>query len=221
MKLGTILNQLFGVALIKNLKSSTARKDHISSECKQIDLSFEIFEAVNGKLHVGSDFTLIHGPYLLSYPSSAGYIGNQMTSHKIITHAIESSYSSIMMLDDDCIFSHTSGCSESVIKDIEEQLPKDWDIIILGDIYGDPVTNQRISYRKCVEHHEATGSHGVAINSKVFSELQYLFSNTSFLGDGAIGRLIDINKNVYKLMPSICMQDRKILSDINEIIHTW
>ncbi len=217
--LGNTLNEIFGTAYIKNLKTSVNRRDSIVSECNAIDLKYELFEATDGKLHYDHDFTLQHGPFHLTFPSSAGFMGNQITSLNIITHAITSNVSSIMMLDDDCIFNHTVGMQDKVFKQIKQNLPKDWDIVILGDMHDIEVDECDINYHKCSIHHEAAGSHGIAINSKVFKELQSLFSETEWLGDGAIGRLIDIGKNVYKLTPSICRQNRSIFSDINQYFH--
>jgi hypothetical protein len=220
MKIGTELNKIFGTAFIKNLKTSTARRNYIEAECNLVDLKYEIFEATDGKLFYDETFCLQHGPYHLTYPGSAGFMGNQKTSYNIITHAIALNASAIMMLDDDCIFKHTLNISEAALKLIKLNLPSDWDIVILGDIGGVEInSNDVISYHRCNQHSEAAGSHGIAINSKVFTELQALFSESTWLGDGAIGRLIDIGKSVYKLTPSICQQDRTVFSDINQYFH--
>ena len=221
MQVGPTLNNLFGKAFVKNLKRSTERRNNIEAQCRQVDLQYEIFEAVDGKLHVNADFTIMHGPYFLQYPSSAGYIGCQMTFHNIISHAIKNKYEKIMILDDDCQFHHTLNADKSILSDLEHDVPKDWDVIILGDMYGEEIANQKVSYHKCQIHGEAAGSHGLAINSSVYEDLLSVLSGTSFLGDGVIGRMIDIKKNVYKIMPSICTQDRKIFSDINEMHHTY
>jgi GR25 family glycosyltransferase involved in LPS biosynthesis len=217
--LGDTLNKIFGTAYIKNLKTSVERKNYIINECNIVNLKYEIFEAVDGKLHYDNNFTLQHGPYHLTFPSSAGFMGNQITSFNIITHAITLNLPHIMMLDDDCIFRHTKDIKPEVIELINQNLPEDWDVIILGDIYDGEIGDRDIIYHKCAVHNEAAGSHGIAINSKVFKELQSLFSEPIWLGDGAIGRLIDIGKNVYKLTPSICRQDRTVFSDINQYFH--
>ena len=220
MKIGAKLNTIFGTAFIKNLKSSTERRNYIENECNLIDLKYEIFEAIDGKLLYDENFCLQHGPYHLTYPGSAGFMGNQKTSYNIVTHAITHNIPSIMMLDDDCIFNHTKDISDEALEIIETALPVDWDIVILGDIGGGDISkDDLIIYHKCSQHHEAAGSHGIAINSKVYIELQSLFAESTWLGDGAIGRLIDISKNVYKLTPSICRQDRTVFSDINQYFH--
>lgn len=217
--LGNTLNEIFGIAYIKNLKTSTKRRDFIVNECSLIDLKYELFEATDGKLHYDHSFTLQHGRFHLTFPSSAGFMGNQITSHNIITQAIELNAPHIMMLDDDCVFNHTVVIKDEVLEQIKQNLPADWDIVILGDMHDVDLDDRSIGYHKCSAHYEAAGSHGIAINNKVFEELQSLFSETTWLGDGAIGRLIDMGKNVYKLTPSICRQDRTAFSDINQYFH--
>jgi hypothetical protein len=126
-----------------------------------------------------------------------------------------------MMLDDDCIFRHTLKMKDESLKLIESDLPDDWDIVILGNISDEEdIENKNIFYHKCSFHYEAAGSHGIAINNKIYGELQSLFSGSVWLGDGAIGRLINLGKNVYKISPSICHQDRTFFSDINQYFHS-
>jgi GR25 family glycosyltransferase involved in LPS biosynthesis len=229
MNIGPIFNKLFGTAYIKNLKNSINRRSHIEEELKLIELnSYSIVEAVEGVLHFDHNFELQHGRFLLKYPSSAGFMGCQMTSHKIIEQAISSNETTIMMMDDDCVFNHTTELNENSLKTIESNLPEDWDIVILGDIQHEGVSskcppklleNCSIEYRKCLVHDEAAGSHGIAVHNRVFPDLLQELSDTKFLGDGAIGRMIDIQKNVYKINPSLCIQDRTLFSDINHIHH--
>jgi GR25 family glycosyltransferase involved in LPS biosynthesis len=219
MKIGSILNKIFGKAFIKNLKTSVDRKKYIENECNLVNLEYEIFEAVDGKLHYDADFTIQHGNYHLVFPTSAGYMGNQITSYNVVTHAIALNAPSVMMFDDDCILSHTLNVEDEILKSIEINLPSDWDIVILGDIAGAGVDNSIIYYHKCLKHSDAAGSHGIAINNKIYAELQALYADSKWLNDGAIGRLIDLGKNVYKILPSICRQDRSVFSDIAQAFH--
>lgn len=219
MKLGPTLNKLFGKAYIKNLLSSESRRLEMIKQCELINLDYEFTEAIDGKLHCDENYTLQHGPFFLTYPSSAGFLGVQMTAYNQLTHAIENNLEHAIFLDDDCRFDHTIDITEKFLRSIEDGLPEDWDIIILGDIDGESVINQNILYYKCTNHHEAAGSHGVAVNKKIFIELQSAYSSHEFLGDGVVGHFIDIGKNIYKLHPSICRQDRTIFSDINQIFH--
>jgi GR25 family glycosyltransferase involved in LPS biosynthesis len=216
--LGPLLNSLFGVAYIKNLKSSVNRKEHIEKECKDINLQYSIVEAIKGTDICDSTFTLQHGPFHLTYPSSAGFIGNQKTSALIIQKAFDTLCDAAIMLDDDCVFAHTANISSQTLENIAT-VPHDWDIIILGKLSEPILTTQNVTYVKCQHHPDAAGSHGIAVNRKIMPELIDIFNGTDFLGDGAIGRLIDLNKNVYLMHPGVCSQDRTIFSDINKFYH--
>lgn len=220
MKLGNVFNKLFGVAYIKNLATSIERRAFIIEQCNSIDLEYKIVPAINGRDLHDSSFTIQHGRFLLTYPSSAGFIGNQITSYEILNKAIEQDLDNFIMLDDDCVFNHAVNISEESLIELEKNLPSDWDVIILGDMGGDVVTNESILYHKCSEHYEAAGSHGIAVSKRVFTEMQELLAGRQWLGDGVIGRLIDIGKNVYKIYPSLCIQDRSLFSDINQLHHT-
>lgn len=220
MKLGNVFNKLFGIAYIKNLATSVERRAFIIEQCNSIELEYKIVPAINGRDLHDSSFTIQHGPFILTYPASAGFIGNQITSCQILNEAIEQNLDNFIMLDDDCVFNHAVNISEKSLIELEENLPSDWDVIILGDIGGKIVTSESILYHKCSAHREAAGSHGIAISKRVFTEMQELLAGRQWLGDGVIGRLIDIGKNVYKIYPSLCIQDRSLFSDINQLHHT-
>jgi hypothetical protein len=218
--LGELLNNLFGLAYVKNLKSSVKRREHIERECNTIGLKYSIEEAVLGTDICDPSFELHHGPYHLTYPASAGFLGNQKTSAQIIEKALNTGHESMMMLDDDCIFSHAKNISVKALSQIAN-IPSDWDVIILGGLYEPPVTTQDITFVKCRGHQNAAGSHGVAIRRSVLPILLETFNGTEFLGDGAIGRLFDLGKNGYIIQPGICAQDRRMFSDINQIYHQY
>lgn len=220
IKLGHILNRLFGKTYVRNLKQSTERRQFIHEQCSQIGLEYEIFEAVDGTTLCDESFTLQHGPYFLRWPSSAGFLGIQKTNHLLITKIIELDLPSCILLDDDCIFSHTATMTESSLNSVESSIPPDWDMIILGDIW-DPTTpvDQTIICSRCTQHRQAAGSHGIAVNRSIYREMQHLLSGTQWLGDGVVGRLIDEGKNIYKFFPSLCHQNRSLFSDINKCFH--
>lgn len=220
MKIGHIFNKLFGKTYVKNLKNSIERRNFIEDQCKQIDLEYEIFEAIDGTTLCDESFTLQHGPFFLQWPSSAGFLGIQKTNYLLLSKAIELDLPSCILLDDDSVFSHTTLMTNYSLKSIEASIPINWDMIILGDICGSEIiVDQPISCYPCTRHHEAAGSHGVAINRSIYKELQFLLSGTEWLGDGAVGKLIDDGKNIYKFSPSLCRQNRTLFSDINKCFH--
>ena len=220
MKLGEQLNNLFGCAYIKNLKESTVRRDFIVNQCSSINLNFELIEAINGLElpDINPEYTIQHGRFHIAYPASAGLLGAQKTALMINEMAIKENLNSYIGLDDDCTFDHTLSLAESAIMKLSNDLPLDWDVIILGDITGDDINDATDpSYVRCPAHEWAAGSHGVAIRNTVYDE--YFNSSKEFWGDGIIGNLIDKGKNVYKIFPSICRQNRSLFSDINKIYH--
>lgn len=216
MLLGPILNRLFGKAYIKNLTDSLERKAYITNQCNLIELQYEITEAIDGTKLVTPDFTLQHGPFFLTYPTSAGYLGNQLTTIKQIETAISNNLPSLILLDDDCMFEHTLSLTE--YESIICGLPSDWDIVILGAIEVEDLTNKAVHYTRATVHAQAAGSHGVAIRSTVYNDILMHGKEMVYLGDGLIGRMIDIGKIVYIITPSLCCQKKPFFSDINKRI---
>lgn len=218
--LGELLNKIFGKAYIKNLKDSQDRREYIKAQCNSINLDYELVEAIKGVDIDGIDegFYIKHGGWEIPYPASAGFLGNQQTAINIINNAIDNNIEKFIGLDDDCIFEHTRNISSSAIKTLEDTLPENWDVVILGDIDGiDFNINTEISYSKCTIHQQAAGSHGLAIRETVYKEFKK--SAETYWGDGVIGDLIDRGLNVYKISPSICKQNRLLFSDINLRFH--
>jgi len=219
-KIGYYLNKLFGPAYIKNLKTSVERRDFIVNECNSVDLEYKIIESVNGTEHCNESYIIEHGPYTIEYPASAGFLGALLTTQNILSSAISEQLDRIMILDDDCIFSHTNKMNKHFFANLENNLPKNWDVIILGSILEKyDYLHIPIDYHKCLVHGEASGSHGIAVNRSVFEEFYQHLIEKKYWGDGIIGHFIDIGKNVYIIKPSICQQNRQLFSDINKCHH--
>lgn len=220
MQIGPTLNALFGKVFIKNLKESIVRREFITKQCQSINLDFELIEAINGMelAEMTPEFIVQHGSYRIEYPASAGFLGMQKTVLMINEIAIRENLSSYIGLDDDCVFDHALELLDIAVSNLANELPTDWDVIILGDISGDEINSQtNLTYIRCPEHSWAAGSHGVAIRNTVYHDI--IDSAKTYWGDGIIGNLIDKGKNVYKIFPSICRQNRSLFSDINKIYH--
>jgi GR25 family glycosyltransferase involved in LPS biosynthesis len=215
--LGKILNDTFGKAYVKNLKNSIDRKDFFENNFKKIGLEYEIFEAYEGIKFVNEDFSFQHGPFHITYPSSAGFLGNQMSTEHILTREINNESNSFMIFDDDSYF-YNFEKSEDILKTIKSNLPDNWDVVIFGamhEIYQD----YDYHYDRINHHNECAGSHGVAIHSRVYKTWLEVLRNRDFWGDGTIGHLHDIGRTVYYMNPNICAQNRKLYSDINKMYH--
>jgi len=215
--LGKILNETFGKAYIKNLKSSIERKEFIENNFKKIGLEYEIFEAYDGTKFVNEDYSIKHGSWKLPFPVSAGFWGNQVTTEHILMKEINNNTDSCMIFDDDSYFYNFSRPIET-LKTIKNNLPDDWDIIIFGsieEIYQD----FDFQYNQTNSHSACSGCHGTAVKKSVYRILSELFREKQYWGDGCIGRLHDLGKKVYYIHPHIVAQNRKLFSDVNRIHH--
>jgi GR25 family glycosyltransferase involved in LPS biosynthesis len=219
MLLGPVLNKMFGKAFIKNLPDSNIRRKHIIEQCNSINLEYEITEAVDGTKCVSTDFTIQHGQFFLTYPTSAGYYGNQLTNIKQLENIIDLNLPSCILLDDDCSFEHTIKLSENCLNLFENSLPDDWDIIILGSITGhELLETDNLTYFKVPHHNYAAGSHGIVMRNTVYYDFLRTAKEMKHWGDGIVGKQIDDKKNVYLVEPSVCVQKKPWFSDINKTI---
>jgi GR25 family glycosyltransferase involved in LPS biosynthesis len=218
--LGKTLNKIFGKAHIKNVPGSNERLNSIKNACEQIDMEFNIFAAFDGKKYIKPDTEIKHGAMEIKYPSSAGFIANQFSTQVILLNEICNSQSkSFMIFDDDCYFKNYENRQEDHFQSLENNLPEDWDIIILGTIDCEEITPINYTYSKIERSMDCAGCHGIAVNRKVYDSWLTILDQKQFWGDGTIDRLFQLGFNVYAINPGICAQNRKLFSDINQTYH--
>ena len=213
--IGQILNKTFGNFYVKNMHNSIDRMNSFKNSAENVGLSYIRVEAIDGTKFVDKDFSIDHGRCHITYPSSAGFWGNQLTSQFILMQEISIGSQSFIISDDDSCFNDKF----SYIDSNTLILPDNWDIIILGGINRYTHNSQDVSFNRLFNPSEAAGSHAVAIRSTVYDELLTIFSDQKIWGDGCIAELIRRDHNVYMVSPEFIYQDRTLYSDLNKIYH--
>lgn len=218
MTIGEVINKTFGHVYVKNLSESIERRRLIQESFDKVGLKYSIERAYDGLKFIGSNFSFKHGPFHITYPSSAGFFGAQLTTIRILMDEIEKQSPSHIMCDDDCFVRDISCVDSNRINTIASNLPSDWDIVILGSLHYDGKLNDttEFSYVKCTHGWQAAGSHAVAINAKIYNLLFEKNIGFRVWGDGTIDSIITDGMNVYMLTPSLIFQDRNSVSTINK-----
>ena len=208
--IGQILNKTFGNFYVKNMHNSIDRMNSFKNSAENVGLSYIRVEAIDGTKKYQQST-----PDIKTYPSSAGFWGNQLTSQFILMQEISIGSQSFIISDDDSCFNDKF----SYIDSNTLILPDNWDIIILGGINRYTHNSQDVSFNRLFNPSEAAGSHAVAIRSTVYDELLTIFSDQKIWGDGCIAELIRRDHNVYMVSPEFIYQDRTLYSDLNKIYH--
>lgn len=213
--IGKILNNRFGKAYVKNLHNSKERMRSFENSSKLVCLEYTRVEAIDGTRFIDQDYSFQHGRFHITYPSSAGFWGNQITSAFITMQEISINSNSFMLFDDDSVFNQDF----SYLNTDDFNVPDNWDVIILGGI-NKHISNKRdIEYRRLSDPSHAAGSHALCINSTVYRDLYNMQVGLEIWGDGIIASFIEKGKLVYMVEPHIVYQDRELYSDINKIYH--
>jgi len=111
-------NKLVDECYVINLERRKDRMEHMINELKKIDVSYRIFNAVDG-LKIKDRDNIISNPEVATIKSHMG----------VIKDAIYNEYDKIAIFEDDIIF-----CDDfdKRLKYYIENIPKDWDIMYLG-----------------------------------------------------------------------------------------
>lgn len=111
-------NKLVDECYVINLERRKDRMEHMINELKKIDVSYRIFNAVDG-LKIKDKDNIISNPEVATIKSHMG----------VIKDAIYNEYDKIAIFEDDIIF-----CDDfdKRLKYYIENIPKDWDIMYLG-----------------------------------------------------------------------------------------
>jgi hypothetical protein len=216
--LGGTLNDVFGNARIKNVPGSNERLSFVKNSFDQIKMNYDIFPAYDGKKFTNQSLIINHGRFNIGYPSSAGFVGNQISTFVILLNEINYYNSnSFMIFDDDCYFLNFE--NENNFNSIKDNLPDNWDVIIFGNVEPVISSSKDYTYKKVSDWRDCAGSHGIAVNKKVYLDWLYILDGAQYWGDGTIHRLFELGHNIYKIFPGICAQNRNLFSDINQGFH--
>jgi hypothetical protein len=224
VKLGNYLNKTFGKAYILNLKSQKERKYLVKKNCDEINLDYKFVDGFDGiKFYKNSlrDFLSEKKNFNntnFEYPVNVRYYASQMSTDVLIMNAINNDIKSFIHLNDDVYWSNYVNFTKENYDQIKNNLPKDWDIVILGNMS----TVNRFNPSKGVEYInipdlDTSGCHGIAINHTVYHDWLYYSFKREFIGDWLIKHLICQNKKVYIIKPDLCLQNRDIPSTMTLI----
>ena len=176
-----------------------------------IKFDYKVFEAIDGTKFIDETYQMPR----IAYPTTAGVYGNQISTEHILIQEISKNSDSFMIFDDDsCFFTPFNTNSLPI-----DNLPSDWDVIILGDFYHKNVHQNNFTFNKVYSNTQVQGSHGIAVNKRVYKLWLEILQEKVYWGDGTIDRLFQLGRSIYTIYPSICFQDRTLFSDINKIYH--
>lgn len=209
MILGKNINSTFDHIYLKNILEANKRRESFVNSAATIELEYEIYTAIRGDEYFPEDYIIKFRPELYPIPANQYLVGNHFTWLSMHLDAMRNRYDSYVTCDDDTVF------EDIELLSIKDFLPKDWDIIILGDIEKTSSTNDKINFIKLKnEKAQMSGCHCVAINKKsYYSILNYLlkFDDIGCTGDCMISYLAENNIiNLYKMYPNITYQDHVV-----------
>jgi len=218
MKLGNYLNETFGKAYILNLKSQKERRDSTTKNCDEINLDYKIVYAFDGiKFYKDNLKTFLSEKKNFNranfeYPVNVRYYASQMSTDVLVMNAINDDLKSFIHLNDDVHWSNYADFEKENYDQIKNNLPEDWDIIILGNMHTVNTFNSSKGVEYTKVNSDTSGCHGIVINHTVYHDWLYYSFKREFIGDGLVKYLISQNKKVYIIKPDLCLQNRDIPS---------
>jgi GR25 family glycosyltransferase involved in LPS biosynthesis len=190
----SILSNYFDKVYCVNLERRTDRWEKVTNTFKEFNFDdVERFEAIDGKK---LDLTNVpHNSSLL-----AGELGLLETNINIIKEAQEKNYGSILILEDDVVFTDEMRQLETYMA----ALPPDWDMLFLGGnhIYGEPplIVNDKV-----LKLNKTYATHCIAIKNTLFEPILGITKKRQKPIDVYYGELQPIF-NVYGFTPNLAIQ---------------
>jgi GR25 family glycosyltransferase involved in LPS biosynthesis len=176
-----------------NLDRRPDRMLHFEEQVKKYNLGeFERVSAVDGKNLDISNFKI-----------SAGELGLVLTNLKIIEKSISNRYESILILEDDCIFTDE-------IKEVDSYfsvLPKDWDMLYMGGNHNTHmgILDPYYVNEKVCKLHSTYSTHFVGIKKLMFTKIYNMLRTKSKPLDMFYVELQKDNQ-VYSFYPALAKQ---------------
>lgn len=184
----------FDKVYLINLDRRTDRLENFKKEVEKYDLGeYTRICAIDGNNINPKDY----GSNLRS-----GELALILTNLQIFEDAQKNSYNSILILEDDCIFTEE-------ILNIEEYfnvLPKDWDMLYMGgnhNTHGGTPPPERVN-EKVVKLHSTFSTHFIGIQHNMINLIDKFVNYTEQI-DVCYTR-IQKNYNVYSFSPAIAKQ---------------
>jgi hypothetical protein len=147
--------------------------------------------------------------YVLPIATTAAYYAAQIAAEYQIHKALSDEIPSFILMNDDVYFNNYQNFTHNDFLDIKTKLPKDWDIIILGNIHSKH-SNGPVQYHMAQYH--TPGCHATAINHTAYHDYILEGSKREMVGDHLIDRLRERGKKIYYICPDICLQNREFIT---------
>lgn len=213
INLGDALYDAFGKTYILNLKRSLDRKVSMEEKCSSVNLKYEFFEAFDGNNFMLPYYT--NNGYMntnqLGEVTTSRYYAAQYALNYIIHRAINDNVKSFIFMNDDVYFDSYTNFTDHNFLEIKSNIPKDWDIIVLGNMHRIFTYDGKVTYLPNITH--TPGCQALAINHTAYhSIITESAPVTDVVGDHLNDRLRGIGKKIYNIHPDICLQDRTIIT---------
>ena len=213
----TTLNEFFDKIYYINLARRLDRLDHIEYQLNKNNVFAERVEAIDG---LYSKFSSIYSVDVDKKQSTlpgdskiSSFEAGLVATHKLILiDALKNNYNSILILEDDIVFSPSF--SEK-FNDVALDIPPDWDIIYLGATHKGPSIKKHSSYLNIATN--ILGCHAIGLRSTVFEKL---------LAASTFNNPIDVsyekelqNFNSFVLASPLISQKEGFFSDLRFLIN--
>lgn len=188
------INNPFSKVICINLERRPNRFEKVKKTLESAGISFERYEGIDG---MTLDLTGIkHNDKLLK-----GELGILETHIKIIQEAKRDNLDSILILEDDVVFTDKFiSLEESLI-----HVPDNWDMIYFGGNHRNGYTPKTIN-DKVVKVNKTMGLHCIAIKNTMFDVILAMITQRKKSIDVYYSELHELF-NVFCFFPSIALQD--------------
>lgn len=165
------VNEFFDKVYYINLARRPDRLAHITSQLDTCKIHAQRIEAIDG---AHSTFSCVPSVNvnkkkvtLLGHSKISSFEAGLIATHKfILIDALKNNYDSILILEDDAVFSpsFTEGFNRVAL-----DMPSNWDVIYLGALHGGPNIKKYSSHLNIAV--DVLGCHAIGIRSTVFERL--------------------------------------------------
>jgi len=188
----------FDAAYCISLDKRQDRKDRFLEEVKKYDLgNFKFYQAIDGQL---LDLKEISNKKTFNPKIPLGNIGLILTTLKLIDDAIKNKFSTILLMEDDCIFTDEILNIQSYI----DLVPNDWDILYFGGNHYSNAEMFKIN-DKVLKISMTHMAHCISIKSHMFEIIKNELEKFRTENDNVYMEL-QKKYNVYCIYPSVAKQ---------------